>query len=249
MLAWVMCLGGCSRPTQQAEPLQLEYYYVPACESCEDGEGFAAALEEQLGDALEVGTDYVLQLKNLSYEEHYRDYQKIVEEYQDEQFYPTPPILKIGSEYLFGQDQIESMVRKTTITQRNAMLTSEQVKQRLGAADPSDSVFVYLYKEDCPYCVEIETYLEDLDTVQYLEDGSATELKIYYVDAGDPDNMPLVGALYDQYQIPEEERKSPMLLWKGGYAMGRQSIRDNMIPAILSGDALEWPGCDLVPVS
>ena len=251
LLIFAFLVSGCGAQGQQPqnEKLYMEYYYVPACENCEDGPGYAAILEGMVDDVMERGTDYELEVKSLADQEVYAQFQEIVETYQTDDFYPTPPVLKIGSEYLFGEDQIEAKTRSTAIAQLNAMLTPEQVKQRLGVADPEDSVFIYLYKEDCPYCEEIETYLTGLDSIQYLEDGRESPLKIFYVDAGDVDNMPLVGALYEQYQVPEEDQKSPMILWKGGYAMGRQAIREAMVPAIVNGEALGWPGWDQVPVS
>lgn len=251
LLIFAFLVSGCGAQSQQPqnEKLYMEYYYVPACENCEDGPGYAAILEGMVDDVMERGTDYELEVKSLADQEVYAQFQEIVETYQTDDFYPTPPVLKIGSEYLFGEDQIETKTRSTAIAQLNALLTPDQVKQRLGVADPEDSVFIYLYKEDCPYCEEIETYLTGLDSIQYLEDGRESPLKIFYVDAGDVDNMPLVGTLYEQYQVPEEEQKSPMILWKGGYAMGRQAIREAMVPAIVNGEALGWPGWDQVPVS
>lgn len=234
---------------QPFEPLHMEYYYIPSCENCEDGPGYASMLEGMVDDVMEEGTDYVLDVKSLADQDTYDQFQEIVKTYQTDTFYPNPPVLKIGSQYLFGQDQIEARTRSTAISQLNELLTPEQVKERLEAADPEDSVFIYLYKEDCPYCQEIESYLDGLSTTQYLEDGRESTLKIFYVDAGDVDNMPLVGALYDQYQVPEEKQKSPMILWKGGYAMGRQAIRDTLLPTMLSGEALEWPGWQQVPVA
>lgn len=248
----VVLIPGCgtqSQLSQESQKLHMEYYYVPACENCEDGPGYAAILEGMVDDVMERGRDYELEVKSLADQEVYAQFQEIVETYQTDHFYPTPPVLKIGSEYLFGEDQIEAKTRSTAIAQLNAMLTPQQVKQRLGAADSEDSVFIYLYKEDCPYCEEIETYLTGLDSIQYLEDGRESPLKIFYVDAGDVDNMPLVGALYKQYQVPEEDQKSPMILWKGGYAMGRQAIREAMVPAIVNGESLGWPGWEQVPVS
>lgn len=252
LLLLLMAATGCASQTAQKEdfqPLQMEYYYIPSCETCEDGPGYAAMLEGMVDDVMEKGTDYELEVKSLADQETYDQFQEIVQAYQTDTFYPTPPVLKIGSEYLFGQDEIEKLTRSTAIDQLNAMLPPEQVKQRLEEADPEDSVFLYLYKEDCPYCEEIESYLAGLSSTQYLEDGRESQLKIFYVDAGDVDNMPLVGALYDQYQVPEEDQKSPMILWKGGYAMGRQAIREELLPTILSGDALGWPGWQQVPVS
>lgn len=251
LLIFAFLVSGCGAQSQQPqnEKLCMEYYYVPACENCEDGPGYAAILEGMVDDVMDRGTDYELEVKSLADQEVYAQFQEIVEAYQTDDFYPTPPVLKIGSEYLFGEDQIEAKTRSTAIAQLNAMLTPDQVKQRLGVADPEDSVFIYLYKEDCPYCEEIETYLTGLDSIQYLEDGRESPLKIFYVDAGDVDNMPLVGALYEQYHVPEEDQKSPMILWKGGYAMGRQAIREAMVPAIVNGEALGWPGWDRVPVS
>lgn len=245
----MILMAGCTAQEQPFQPLRMEYYYIPSCENCEDGPGYAAMLEGMIGDVMEEGTDYVLEVKSLADQEAYKQFQEIVETYQTDDFYPTPPVLKIGSEYLFGEDQIEAKTRSTAIAQLNAMLTPDQVKQRLGVADPEESVFIYLYKEDCPYCEEIETYLTGLDSIQYLEDGRESPLKIFYVDAGDVDNMPLVGALYEQYHVPEEDQKSPMILWKGGYAMGRQAIREAMVPAIVNGEALGWPGWDQVPIS
>lgn len=245
----MILMAGCTAQEQPFQPLRMEYYYIPSCENCEDGPGYAAMLEGMIGDVMEEGTDYVLEVKSLADQEAYKQFQEIVETYQTDAFYPTPPVLKIGSEYLFGQEQIETLTRSTAVDQLNGLLSPQQVEQRLEEADPGDSVFVYLYKENCPYCEEIETYLAGLTTTQYLKDGRESQLKIYYVDAGDVENMPLVGALYDQYQVPEEEQKSPMILWKGGYAMGRQAIREKMLPTILSGDALGWPGWQQVPVS
>ena len=153
LLMFAVLTSGCGAQSQQPQnqKLYMEYYYVPACENCEDGPGYAAILEGMVDDVMERGTDYELEVKSLADQEVYAQFQEIVETYQTDDFYPTPPVLKIGSEYLFGEDQIEAKTRSTAIAQLNAMLTPEQVKQRLGVADPENSVFVYLYKEECPY--------------------------------------------------------------------------------------------------
>ena len=127
MFAVLTSGGGAQSQQPQNQKLYMEYYYVPACENCEDGPGYAAILEGMVDDVMERGTDYELEVKSLADQEVYAQFQEIVETYQTDDFYPTPPVLKIGSEYLFGEDQIEAKTRSTAIAQLNAMLTPEQV--------------------------------------------------------------------------------------------------------------------------
>ncbi len=62
------------------------------------------------------------------------------------------------------------------------------------------------------------------------------------------ENMPIAGEFYEKYNVPEEEWKAPMIFWKGGYLMGEQKIKEQMLEIVREGQALGWPGAEAVPV-
>ena len=227
--------------------LVMEYYYYPTCEGCTDGEGFAAYVEEMLSDVLDP-EDYEIVLKNVAKEDAYNEFQEIADEYQTDTFYPTPPVMAVGDTYLFGLEEIEGKIRRTAIEEYNEGRTEAQIRSDMENIPEEDSYFVYFYKEDCSYCRGAEQFFAELEKEQTLEDGSQSRIHFTYVDIGNMDNMPIANDFYEKYDVPEEEWKSPMIFWKGGYLMGEERIKEQLVQIIREGQAVGWPGSENVPV-
>lgn len=246
-----LVLTGCTAQNDKEEnpeeQLKMEYFYYPTCEGCTDGEGFAAYVEEMLSDVLDP-EDYEIILKNVAEEDAYNEFQKIVEEYQTDTFYPTPPVMAVGDTYLFGLEEIEGKIRRTAIEEYNEGRTAAQIRSDMENVPGEDSYFVYFYKEDCSYCRGAEEFFAELEKEQTLEDGSMSSIRFTYVDIGDMDNMPIANDFYEKYNVPEEEWKAPMIFWKGGYLMGEERIKEQLVQIIREGQAVGWPGVEDVPV-
>lgn len=244
-------LTGCavqdSEERDAGERLVMEYYYYPTCEGCTDGEGFAAYVEEMLSDVLDP-EDYEIILKNVAKEDAYNEFQEIADEYQTDTFYPTPPVMAVGDTYLFGLEEIEGKIRRTAVEEYNEGRTEAQIRSDMENIPEEDSYFVYFYKEDCSYCRGAEQFFAELEKEQTLEDGSQSRIHFTYVDIGNMDNMPIANDFYEKYDVPEEEWKSPMIFWKGGWLMGEEKIKEQLVQIIREGQAAGWPGAENVPV-
>ncbi len=250
VLLLLFFLTGCTAkhaPGKEEKQLTMKYYYYPTCEGCTDGEGFQAYVEEMLSDVLDPD-DYEFELKNVAKEDSYDEFQKIVEEYQTEDFYPTAPVMVVGDTYLFGLEEIERQIRQTAIEGYNAITTEEQFWEDMENIPKEDSYFVYFYKENCKYCRGAERFMADLEKEQTLNDGTLSKLHFTYIDISKMENMPIAGEFYEKYNVPEEEWKAPMIFWKGGYLMGEQKIKEQMLEIVREGQALGWPGAEAVPV-
>lgn len=250
LLMFALLLTGCSAGGGSGQKengrLQMEYYYYPTCEGCMDGEGFAAYVQELLSDVLDP-EQYDIVLKNVAEENVYEEFEEIIEHYQTDDFYPTPPVMKVGDNCLFGLPEIEGKIKRTAIEAYNDTVTEEQIRADMEEIPQEDSYFVYFYKEDCSYCREAEEYFASVEKEQMLSDGSMSRLHFTYVDIGDMDNMPIANEFYKKYNVPEEEWKAPMIFWKGGYIMGAEKIKEQFLDIVRGEEATGWPGIESVP--
>lgn len=244
----LLLLVGCTRQTEEKkenkennDSLTMQYYYYPTCEGCTDGEGFAANVQALLADVFDP-EEYTIELKNVAKEDVYEEFQEIVEKNKTEEFYPTPPVMVVGDTILFGLEEIEQKIRKTTIESFNDRLSEKEIRARMENIQEEDSYFVYFYKKKCKYCDEVEQYLSTIEKELQLSDGSRSKLHFTYVDIGNMDNMPIANEFYKKYGVPEEEWKVPMLFWKGGYLKGSSQVKEQFLQIVLEGKAQKWPG-------
>lgn len=248
LLVFLMgCTGEKAERKENGEKVTMQYYYYPTCEGCTDGEGFAANVQALLADVFSP-EEYVIELKNVAKEEVYEEFQEIVEENKTEEFYPTPPVMVMEDKILFGLEEIEQKIRKTTIECFNDRLSEKEIRVRMENIPEEDSYFVYFYKKDCKYCDEVEQYLSTIEKELQLSDGSRSKMHFTYVDIGNMDNMPIANEFYKKYKVPEEEWKVPMLFWKGGYLKGSEQVKEQFLKIVLEGKAKKWPGVTSVPV-
>lgn len=254
LIAITLLLGSCSTPTEASlpeedpEPLLMQYYYYPGCEGCNDGEQFADYLDSLVADFLGP-EDYKIELKNVAQETACNEFQEIIDTYQTDDFYPSPPLLIVDDTYLFGLEEIETQVRKAAMDAHNTRLSPEQLLAEMEMIPEDTSFFVYFYKDNCPYCVETDDYFRRVNKTQTLADGTVTDIHFACIDISDMENMPIASKFYEYYEVPEKLWKAPMVFWKGGYLFGSQAIQEQFLDLVLDGQAMGWPGVDAVPVA
>ena len=231
-----------------ADKIQITYYYFSSCESCEDGENYLLALEGQIEDAISPD-EYEFHLKNVFEEDAYEDFMERTKDMATDEFTPAPPMLDVNGTCLFGVDDITNKARSVILEEKEKLRTEEE---RLGSfrnVPAESSYFVYFYVPACDDCEKVQVYLSNMDKQFALEQNQVTNLQVNYVNMSALDNVPLAHWFFDQYGVPEDRQKAPVLFYQNGYLQGYEDIVANMPNIIMSGEALNWEDIDYVPES
>ena len=114
----------------------------------------------------------------------------------------------------------------------------------LAGLKESDSRIVYVYKPNCEFCAKIKPLLEGLPEHVVLQDGTVSRIVFVSLDKDDYDQYQAVKQYYDDLQIPEDHRYSPLLIVGEKFYMGYDEIVPNLMNALIAGDG---PQTDLTP--
>lgn len=114
----------------------------------------------------------------------------------------------------------------------------------LAGLKESDSKIVYVYKPNCEFCAKIKPLLEGLPEHVVLQDGTVSQIVFVSLDKDDYDQYQAVKQYYDDLQIPEDHRYSPLLIVGEKFYMGYDEIVPNLMNALIAGDGLQT---DLTP--
>lgn len=227
----------------------IEYYYYSSCDSCTEGEYFENELKENLKDVIGE-EEYIVQLKNVSIPEIYDEFVAITKDQQTEDFYPTPPLLKVGDTFLFGVDDITDKSRDTIVDEiKISGKSQDDLIADMKGIDPNDSFFVYFFVPGCKDCQKAQSYFEAMDKTYFTEGKDPSNLKINYINIGDFNNIPLAQWFYQKYHIEEKDQKAPALFYQNGCLQGFEEIKNGMPGVISRGEARNWQDVDYVPAS
>ena len=108
----------------------------------------------------------------------------------------------------------------------------------LAGLKESDSRIVYVYKPNCEFCAKIKPLLEGLPEHVVLQDGTVSRIVFVSLDKDDYDQYQAVKQYYDDLQIPEDHRYSPLLIVGEKFYMGYDEIVLNLMNALIAGDGL-----------
>lgn len=108
----------------------------------------------------------------------------------------------------------------------------------LAGLKESDSRIVYVYKPNCEFCAKIKPLLEGLPEHVVLQDGTVSRIVFVSLDKDDYDQYQAVKQYYDDLQIPEDHRYSPLLIVGEKFYMGYDEIVPNLMNALIAGDGL-----------
>lgn len=105
--------------------------------------------------------------------------------------------------------------------------------------DSADSVVYYFYKDNCPYCEEIDAFFEGIPEQVLLQDGSISSVKLVCVNKNvDAD---VCNEYYEQVGISKEERFVPAVVIGSEYLFAPSEIMEGTYRILLSGEARNTP--------
>ena len=158
-----------------------------------------------------------------------------------------PMDIKLSEEGYARGEEARAWYAKSRGPVRNPEATEEERLASFRDIPAENSYFVYFYMPACDDCEKVQTYLANMDKEFALEQNRLSKLQVNYVNMGDLDNVPLAHWFFDQYGVPEERQKAPVMFYQNGYLQGYEEIVANMPNLIMNGKALNWQDIDYVP--
>lgn len=102
-----------------------------------------------------------------------------------------------------------------------------------------DSVIYYFYKDNCPYCEEIDGIFKGLPEEILLQNGQKSAVKLVCVNKNE--HLQVCNAYYEAAGIPENQRFVPAVAVGEHYLFAPSEILEGLYSALLSGDGLCTP--------
>ncbi|HJC56740.1 MAG TPA: hypothetical protein H9700_05140 [Candidatus Eisenbergiella intestinipullorum] len=200
------------------EALAIYFFHDTACGSCDGTKEFREIISEQLYP-YEKARPYRLNVKNVFKSEERSRAEEILAEQGLTMQEVSFPMMLINGKVYEGLDEIAANIQKEYF----AGMVSEAV---------------YFYREDCPECIGLSAFLDSLpETVKV---GSVSvPVALQRFNSREGDNGDRIRALFDAYQVPEEDQMVPIVFVGDRYLAGAEEIEENLIPYLEAGYGLK----------
>lgn len=207
----------------QQEPLQ--YFFLNACESCTPEEDFAdefRRLTRQELSGYEVAFYNVYQTRGRAV------YEQVTSGWSDEE--KQLPLLVMDCKGYAGTASIAT-----------------GLEARFGASTKDTrSVVYFLTATACSSCARAKETVEQHPAIVPVDvDGQlvSSPVEVQEINlSADPD---MAMALFSLYQVPDQQRKAPMILMGETVLAGEDVIREDFLSMLRSGAALNTPRLEL----
>lgn len=224
MLVCIMLTGLTpGRAMAQQEPLQ--YFFLNACESCTPEEDFADEFRRLTGQEL---ANYEVTFYNVFQTKGRAVYEQVTASWREEE--KQLPLLVMDGQGYAGTASIAA-----------------GLEARFGtAAKDTRSVVYFLVATACSSCARAKEAVDQYPAIVPVEmDGQlvSSQVEVQEINlSADPD---MAMALFSLYQVPDQQRKAPMILMGETVLAGEDAIRGNFLSMLRSGAALNTPRLDL----
>lgn len=102
-----------------------------------------------------------------------------------------------------------------------------------------DSVVYYFYKDNCPYCKEIDGLFTGLPAEILLQNGQTSRVRLVCVNKNE--QLDMCNAYYEKAGIPENRRFVPAVSVGSQYLFTPSEILEGLYAALLQGEGLNTP--------
>jgi len=101
--------------------------------------------------------------------------------------------------------------------------------------DPSDSLIIMFVTTACAPCIRAEAFVNALDAEYPLNSGGFTKVDKCIIDIADQDGAATAERFFEEYNVPQADRHTPVLFYTSGYMPGDNVIEQNLEMLIKAG--------------
>ena len=263
MAAWVCaaCVSGGSTPTPDltmpdaadaAEYVDMYYFYEELCSSCTADaiEAFYSMLRENV--PYEEREQYPHRLHTINvYEQQGRPvWEQVTNDMGLDLQSLQMPVLIVGGRVFQGHENIANNIREAFLTAGEDMFVYKQVynpatrktgKQLFDdyAIDTNHVTLVYYYRITCPECAKIKPLIDELPA-SVTVNSENVPLDIIRINTRSGNNGDRIAAFFEAYNVPDKDRKVPIVFFSDSYLVGADSIKAGISSKLAEGPGT-WP--------
>ena len=104
---------------------------------------------------------------------------------------------------------------------------------------PNDSLVIYLFKDYCPYCKDLEPLFASLPDSITLPDGSQSRLRFVSLEKQIPRQMAVVQRYYDRLLVHPDRQYVPMVIVGGKALFLQEEIEAGLMDSLKAGEGLK----------
>ncbi|MDR2419164.1 MAG: hypothetical protein LBD79_08930 [Treponema sp.] len=241
-----------SSNTDAAEYVDMYYFYEELCGSCtEDAEeAFYSILRDKVPYEEREQYPHRLHIINV-YEQHGRPvWEQVTEDMGLDRGSLQMPLLIVGGRVFQGHENIANNIREAFLTACEDMFVYKQVynpatrktgKQLFDdyTIDPNHVTLVYYYRITCPECAKTKPLIDELP-VSVTVNGENLPLDIIRINTRSGNNGDRIAAFFETYNVPDQDRKVPIVFFSDSYLVGVDSIKAGIYGKLTEGPGT-WP--------
>ena len=118
--------------------------------------------------------------------------------------------------------------REKTVQKADSETTEKNTLFNQFSISGEDTVAVYCYREDCPECIDLEPFIENLPQIVTVEDEQV-KVNLIRLNTREDNNRERIYALFEAYGVPEDDQMVPIVFFSDGYLAGGNRIEENML--------------------
>jgi thiol-disulfide isomerase/thioredoxin len=216
------------------EQVELFYFYEQSCEVCDELNQFYEILSKELPHGIRDAYPHSIYTINTFSSEGRKTYERVTDSMALDRGLLQPPLLIAGGRVFQGNETIAANIKEAYLTAGEDLFvrrsfynpalkkTGRQLFDGYSLNDSHVSM-VYFYRIVCPYCEKVAPVINDLPKTLNIN-GAQVPLDIIRINTRSGNNNERVGAFFDHYQVPDDDRKVPIVFFASGYLSGVEPI-------------------------
>ncbi|MDR1326166.1 MAG: glycoside hydrolase family 95 protein [Treponema sp.] len=223
--------------TNAAEYVDMYYFYEELCGSCtaDAVEAFYSILREKVPYEEREQYPHRLHTNNV-YEQQGRPiWEQVTDAMGLDRESLQMPLLIVGGRAFQGHENIANNIREAFLTACEDMFVYKRVynpatrktgKQLFDdyAIDPDHVTLVYYYRITCSECAKTKPLIDELPA-SIMVNGENVPLDIIRINTRSGNNGDRIAAFFEAYNVPDEDRRVPIVFFSDSYLVGVDSIK------------------------
>jgi thiol-disulfide isomerase/thioredoxin len=217
------------------DKVELFFFYEQDCEICNELDNIYKIVSQKLPQEIRNIYPCKIYAINIISIEGRKTFEQLTNAMGLDRMLLSAPLLIAGGKIFQGYETISNNIEEAFLTAGEDIFVNHQfynpALKKTGAqlfddySLRSDHInIVYFYRTVCPYCNQITPFINELPLNVNLDKGQIP-LNIIKINTRSGNNNERIVAFFDKYQLPDADRKVPIIFLTDSYLSGVESIK------------------------
>lgn len=228
----------------RAETQVYEMFFENPCASCNEEDEIYEIFKDTFSVEERQNLDYQLNTYNVFQSANMEVYEERLREYGLEKNQVELPVLRVGTQWISGYDEIEANLRDVLMGGEEISVPGQESETDRDSGDALkkslDSLKSRGYEKEQQVMVLFTTYsCKDCQQVKdYIErENLSGEAEILELNIAEDNWVEVVQAFFQEYQVEDSQRSVPILFYGDSFLSGAEEIQKGIKDGIAGKEA------------